>query len=260
MGKRKPLEPEAKIQPGHPFFAIIEEAYRVFAAPPPSRLGVDDSFMEAAVRREIMTVAIGELPYRHVRDWYFAEVDPAGVPRSTWGYLLPRVLEILAADRPVSEISLEISLARFETGNPANWSAAQWSVLDRFQRLYLLRAMGQREASAIYLSGDGLDAVLCMFRLGGWPLDRLLEQLDAMPDALLAERLWRDWCEGSPPGREAISLTSFWPDNAVDEVRTWYTSPRLRVRMEALAFANDTPPDLAEHALAVAEVIAASVG
>jgi hypothetical protein len=258
MGKRKPFEPEAKIEPGHPFFEIIEDAFRAFAVPPPASLGVCDCCLDEGVRRDLLTLPIADLPYRHVRDWYFAEADPAGVPRSTWAYLLPRVLEILAAGQPVSEISLEISLSRFETGNPANWSAAQWAVLDRFQRLYLLRAMGQREASAIYLSGDRLDAALCMFRLGGWPLDRLLEQLDAMPDALLAERLWRDWCESAPFGREAVSLTSFWPECAADKVRAWYTSPGLHARMEALALADETPPDLAEQALAVAEVIAAS--
>lgn len=258
MGKRKPLEDEARIQPGHPFFAIIEEAYRAFAVPPPSGLGIYDWGMDAAVRQDLLTLPSAQLPYRHIRDWYFAEVDPAGVPRSTWAYLLPRVLEILAMGRPVSEISLEVSLARFETGNPDNWSKAQWAVLDRFQRLYLSRAMNRGEASSIYLSGDRLDDVLCMFRLGGWPLDRLLEQLAAMPDALLAARLWHDWCEGTPPGREAVWITSFWSDADMAEVRTWYTSPLLLARMEALALADGTPSRLAEQALAVAEVIATS--
>lgn len=258
MGKHKPLEMEVRIQPGHPFFAIIEEAYRAFAVPPPSSLGVHDYAMDAAVRRDLLTLPSAQLPYRHVRDWYFAEVDPTGVPRSTWTYLLPRVLEILAAGQPVSEISLEISLSRFATGNPDNWSAAQWAVLDRFQRLYLQRAMDRGEASAIYRSGDRLDAVLCMFRLGDWPLDCLLEQLAAMPDALLADRLWRDWCEGSPPGCEAVEITTFWPDEDREAIRAWYTSPALRARMEALAMADDTPAELAEQALAVAEVIAAN--
>jgi hypothetical protein len=258
MGKRKPLEMEVRIQPDHPFFAIIEEAYRAFAVPPPSSLGVHDCGMDASVRRDLLTLPSAQLPYRHVRDWYLAEVDPAGVPRATWAYLLPRVLEILALGQPVSEISLEISLSRFATGNPDHWSAAQWAVLDRFQRLYLQRAMGRGEASAIYRSGDRLDAVLCMFRLGDWPLDRLLEQLAAMPDALLADRLWRDWCEGSPPGCEAVEITTFWPEADREAIRAWYTSPALRARMEALALADDTPAELAEQALAVAEVIAAN--
>ena len=259
MGKRKLPETEVRIQPGHPFFEIIEEAYRAFAVPPPSSLGIQDWGMDAAVRRDLLTLPSVQLPYRHVRDWYFAEVDPAGVPRQAWAYLLPRVLEILAAGQPVSEISLELSLSRFATGNPDNWSAAQWAVLDRFQRLYLSRAMSRGEASAIYRSGDRLDDVLCMFRLGGWPLDCLLEQLAEMPDALLAERLWRDWCEGSPPGCEAVWITSFWPEADREAIRAWYSSPALRARMEALAMADDTPADLAEQAEAVADLLSAEV-
>lgn len=258
MGKRKPLEMEVRLQPDHPFFAIIEDAYRAFAVPPPSKLGIYDDEIDATVRQDLLTLPSAQLPYRHVRDWYFAEVDPTGVPRSTWAYLLPRVLEILAAGQPVSEISLEISLSRFATGHPDNWSAAQWAVLDRFQRLYLRRAMNRGEASAIYRSGDRLDAVLCMFRLGGWPFDTLLDQLAVMPDALLAERLWRDWCEGSRPGCEAVEITTFWPEEDREAICAWYASPALRARMEALAMADDTPAELAEQALAVVEVIAAN--
>lgn len=258
MTKRKSLIPEAKVQSGHPFFEIIEEAYQVFAVPRPASAGVWDYAIDAASRRDFLSLPIAELPYRCIRDWYFAPVDPPGIARSTWVYLLPRVLEILAVGRPVSEIGLEVSLDRYETGNPDNWSAAQWAVLDRFQRLYLQYAIGRREDNTLGSTNEQMDTVLCMFRLGGWSLDGLLEQVAAMSDAMLAERLWNDWCEGSPPGCEAVRITSFWPAKDKEHIRAWYTSPVLGERMVALALADDTSSDLANQAMAVAELIAAS--
>lgn len=261
MTKREPHQPDAKVPFGHPFFEIIEEAYLVFAVPRPVDLGVWDYALDLdpAFRRDFLKLPIAELPYRFIRDWFHAPVDPPGIARSTWVYFLPRVLEIMALSRDVSDVCLETTLKRYETGNPDNWSAAQWAVLDRFQRLYLQCAMGPREdnmPSSDYETQ--LDTVLCMFRLGGWSLDSLLEQVAAMSDAMLAERLWYDWCEGSPPGCEAVRITSFWPARDKEHIRAWYTSPMLGERMEALALADDTSPDLANQAMAVADVITAS--
>jgi|GEM_PF-924560 len=265
MTKREPLQLEAKVPFGHPFFEIIEEAYQVFAVPRPVNLGVWDFALDAAIQRDFLKPPIAELPYHYVRDWYFAPVDPPGIALSTWVYLLPRVLEIMAQGRPVSGVCLETSLERYETGNPDNWSAAQWAVLDRFQRLYLQCAMGPREDNMPSSTGETLDTVLCMFRLGGWSLDSLLEQVAAMPDAFLAECLWRDWhlhlwtgCNVMNLNSNVVSITNFWPASDQEQIFAWYTSPALSERMEALAFADGTPPDLADRALAVANGISAS--
>ena len=104
---------------------------------------------------------------------------------------------------------------------------------------------------------NALDDVLCMFRLGGWPMEDLLEQVAAFPDDVLAHRFWRDWCEHHVPGREAVWITPFWeaPDNTA--AYDFYTSPEIHARMEALALADATDPELAAQASAVVGVIEA---
>ncbi|MFS8047824.1 hypothetical protein [Rhizobium sp. BR 314] len=136
---------------------------------------------------------------------------------------------------------------RFATGNRENWSMEEWSVLDRFQHLYL--------SWKIDLHKEFLDDVVCMFRLAGWDLRDLFDQIVALPDAKLAQCLWIDWCSWPAPGHEGIRLTVFWehPDNAI--AFQFYTSRNLHEKMEALALADDTDTDLAAKASAVASII-----
>lgn len=261
MTKREPHQPDAKVPFGHPFFEIIEEAYLVFAVPRPVDLGVWDYALDLdpAFRRDFLKLPIAEMPYRCIRDWFHAPVDPPGIARSTWVYFLPRVLEIMALGRDVSDVCLETTLKRYETGNPDNWSAAQWAVLDRFQRLYLQYAMGPREdnmPSSDYETQ--LDTVLCMFRLGGWSLDSLLEQVSAMSDAFLVDCLWRDGNLGEHSCFNKMHITTFWPASDQEQVFAFFTSPGLSERIEALALADDTPHDLADRAVAVGNVILVS--
>ena len=100
-----------------------------------------------------------------------------------------------------------------------------------------------------------MDEVLCMFRLAGWPLTDLLEQVASMPTPLLAERFWRDWCADHVPGREDIRITPFWksPDNS--EVFEFYTSRSMYERFSSLALSGDTDRELALKAMAVAGII-----
>lgn len=239
--------PGAKLSPDDPFFDIIQDAYREFTVPKPSTTDVCDCCMDKDIEADFFNPPVEELPLTYVRDWYFAAYQPPGVSKSTWTYLLPRILEILATGEDVASVGLEVSLARFQTGNPDHWRASQWSVLDRFQRAYFLRAM----------TGDSapIDDVLCMFGLGGWPVDGLVRQLDDMPTQILAERFWRDWCEGASPGREAVWVTAFWGDGANSATYDFYASRKLYDRLTAFGLAEDTPAELAEKALAVAMVI-----
>jgi hypothetical protein len=208
------------VKDGHPFFDIVQDAYRVFAFPKPPHLDVCDCCMPSQVENELLATPIRALPYRYIRDWYLAECQQHQVNRATWGYLLPRILEILVSGHPVSEISLEISLRRFETGNPDNWNVAQWDVLDRFQRLFLQQMIEGNMKNSYYLKNYCLDDVLCMFRLGGWSLESLLKQVIDTPDELLAKRFWSDWCEGYPAQSTMVGVTKFWDDHDKSELRS----------------------------------------
>lgn len=243
--------PRAKITPEHQFFEIVEEAYHAFACPKPKSTEVcENCCMDPAIEADFFNPPIRNLPLEYLRDWYFAAYQPPGIAKETWTYLLPRVLEVLAAGEEVSNIGFEVSLSRFETGNRANWSARQWSVLDRFQRAFLDREIRRPH--------EFLDDFVCMFGLAGWSLKNLIAQIESASTEQLAERFWNDWCRGHVPGREAIWITAFWksPHNA--EIYDFYSSQALHERMSALALDGEADPELAAKAFAVASVIEAS--
>lgn len=206
--------------------------------------------MEADIEADFFKPDIRQLPLSYVRDWYFAACDRGGVPQETWKYLLPRILEILAAGEDVSNTGLEVSFCRFETGNPKNWSAKEWAVLDRFQRTYLHQHIIE---GGQYL----LDDVICMFRRGGWPLADLLHQVASVSDKELALRLWHDWCSWCAPGNDRIWITAFWDEPDKSTIFEFYSSREIYRRMEALAL-SDADADLAAKASAVVSVIEAS--
>lgn len=242
---------QAKVTPGDPFFEIISEAYGAFAAPKPNSIEVcENCCMNPVIEADFFNPPIRELPLEYVRDWYFAAYQPPGVAKETWTYLLPRILEILATGEDVSSTGFEVSLNRFQTGNRANWSKRQWSVLDRFQRAFLDREIRR--------PNEFLDDFVCMFGLAGWPLDDLLGQLEAASDEELALRFWNDWVRDRAPGREDIWITAFWEGSENSTVFEFYTSKKLHNRMTALALDDRTDPQLASKAFAVASVIEAS--
>ncbi|MEO6218588.1 MAG: hypothetical protein ABIO86_21355 [Sphingomonas sp.] len=241
----------AKVSLEDPFFAIIEQAYLVFAYPKPKRIGVcEGCCMDAAIEATFFDPPIGELPLTYIQDWYFAAYEPEGVPKETWAYLLPRILEVLAAGEDTSQVGIEVSLKRFDTGNIGNWSKKEWEILDDFRRMYLDRTIEQNKES--------LDDAICMFSLAGWPLQSLLDHVASTSDEKLAQCLWRDWCSRRVPGHGGVWITAFWesPDNST--VFDFYTSRNLYDRMEALALAEGPDPELAARASAVADVIEAN--
>lgn len=245
---QKPLK--AKITPDHPFFEIIEDAYRVFRFAKPLTTGVcEHCCMDADIEADFYGPAIEELPLHYLQDWFFAAYDPNGLPKGIWGYLLPRILEVLAVEEEVAMVGTEVSLKRFDTGNAANWSAEQWGVLDRFQRAYLDREVLRDEDQHLYL-----DDTLCMFGIAGWPLDGLFAQVASHSDEVLARRFWKDWCRGRP----SIWIDAFWEGGGNTVAFNFYTSRDLYDRMVGLVLADDTPPELASKASAVAEVIEAN--
>lgn len=249
MAKSSPLPLKAKVSAGHPFFDLIEEAYRVFDYPKPSSTEVcQNCCMDRKIEADFFNPPIRQLPLEYVQDWYEAAYDPqSGVAKATWAYLLPRIMEILATGEDVARVAFEVSLGRFETGNPKNWSIGEWAVLDRFQKMFLQHRIEN--------GSDDLDSVLCMFKRGGWPLDALMAQLEASPSECLAVRFWRDWCSWQAPGMEGISLTPFWESNETPPMLEFYTSNALYEKMEALALDDGTDAEIATKASAVASLM-----
>lgn len=251
---------KARIAPGHAFFDLVEQAYRIFDYPTPVSTDVCQwCCMEPEIEADFFNPPIRALPLHYVQDWFFAACNPTGIAKATWGYLLPRILEILAADEEISFVGREVSLNRFETGNPRMWSEEEWSVLDGFQHAYLAREIRRTD--------EYLDATICMFGVAGWSLESLLGQVSAASDAELAERFWNDWCARRTPGREGVWIDTFWDQStkpaywgkaAKNALSGFYTSRQLYERMAGLALAGDTQPDLAAHASAVAAVIKAN--
>lgn len=127
--KTRPPEIDGKVGPDSPFYGVIEDAYRVFDCPTPMQIGVcEHCCMDGRIEKDFYNPDIRDLPLKYVRDWFFAACNP-DLPKSVWGYLLPRVLEILATGGEVNYIALEINLSRFSTGDRDMWSKQAWACL-----------------------------------------------------------------------------------------------------------------------------------
>ena len=242
----KKKDPGAKVPPGHPFHDLIEEAYLVFAGPKPDDVDVcTHCFMTQATAEDFFRPNIAELPLDYLREWFGAAYPAGGVNQLIWAYLLPRTLEVIAMGEEPDVNGIELSLSRFDTGNPGHWSAAQWSVLDRFRGQFLNTAPSRHHA---------LDETLCMFRRGGWQLDDLLAQVLAMPDEDIVGRLWQDWCDGFG-AYGYVSTTNFWQTADAARVRDFYESDALRNRLESIALSDSAVADIAAKASDLVSVI-----
>ncbi len=251
MSRRSAKPVETQLDVGHPFYAVIQDAYRVFASPRPVTVDVCTSCcMDSKIVADFFTRPVNQLPLRYLQDWYAAAYQPNGIQKTTWTYLLPRVLEGLAAGEELSYNGYEVVLKRFPTGNPGKWTTDQWEVLDRFQRIFL--------TAKIDRNAHSLDDVLCMFCRGGWALDALISQVRSLPIEQLVECLWGDWCKWPMPGRGDIWLTSFWVESERATVFDFYTSQDLHARIEAVALSDNVTPELAARASAVVSVIEAN--
>ena len=231
----------AKLSPDHGFFDLVTEAYRVFACETPEGTGVCDCCTDRSIQERFFEPDIAELPLAWLQDWFCGAAVGGELPQQMWRYLLPRILEVLAAEEMLSSIALEVSLSRFPTGVAENWTVEEWSVLDRFQRKFLCRGL---EISA----EDRFDDVLCMFGLAGWPLDDLFAQVMELPTEALAARLWADWNWG---GKPEFELSYFWEEDQLPRVRAFYLSGNLRRKVNELVGAPRTSAAVRDNAKAI---------
>ncbi len=236
----------AKISPDHPFHTVIQAAYRVFDYPTPLGTGVCESCcMDDEIVANFFNSSIEDLPWEYLRDWFFAAYDSANFPKNIWAYILPRILETLAAkDEPA--LGVEVVLDRFQTGNPQNWNADEWGVLDRFQRMYLARTIVSEDQS--------LDDTLCMFYRAGWSLEDMFEQMKAFPDKVILDCLNWNW------HNRGIPINNFWRFDSNRDVLAHYTSPSLIAKILGLMTDPKSTPDTVSKAARVSGLMHANAG
>lgn len=229
----------AKLPPGHPQYALVQQAYAAFRCDKPQDTESCTCCMDPDIRADFFGPDIDALPLYYVQDWYSGAYAPP-LSHALWAYLLPRVMEVVLCGEEPSGIGIEVTL-RGATGDPALWTQAQWQVLDAFQR-----AVFQMPPNAYQWS---LDALICAFVRGGWSVEALWAQVLHWPDADLVRRLHRDWCCN---GSLSIGVTAFWGKDMQMHAR--YRDPALADRFEMFAYACDAPV-LADQALQVAEAM-----
>ncbi|MEO1563002.1 MAG: hypothetical protein AAFR98_06150 [Pseudomonadota bacterium] len=228
----------AKVLEGHSFYEIIDDAYRFFRYQKPTDTGVCKSCcMYPRIERDFFNPKISELPLKYIQDWYFAAVDLEGLPKGIWGYLLPRILEVLAAEEEPSNIGIEVALKRFDTGNPENWNRNEWDVLERFRHAYIERELSRDVPAENEHFEYCLDDVLCMFGIAGWDLDDLIGQLRNAPDDKLVNRIWIDWCRNDLSWG-SIWTSVFWEGNQEQRMREFYTSQEMKERIDRIFFTS----------------------
>lgn len=222
------------------FHDLIQEAYKVFKQSPTEH-GVCDCCMSPKIRNDFFNHKQEDIPLEYINDWFFAAADMP-LSKDKWRFVLPRILEVLASGEEPSTTGIEVSLNRFSTGDIKNWNNEEWSVLDNFQRLFLVNS------ETIYC--DPLDDIVCMFSNAGWPTMDLFTQISEWSTETLVNRLWNDWCRFPNP---SIWITAFWEDEFMP--RAFYTSDELLDRIVDYALHDETPHDLSEKAISISDLI-----
>ncbi len=220
---------------GEPLDQIIAEAWQVFDLPAPSSTGVcEHCCMDPKIEREFLKKSSHELTLLEVQDWHFAvTIENFGFAQMGW--LLPRIMELLADGEQVAQVGEEVNLARLsDAGFPTKWSKEHTDVVERF-----CLALFARRVQDNY---SDLDALLCMFSRAGLELDPLTEHLNSCTDEQLADLLHANWSQKNVRGEDVSSIwqTAFWEDErARAQAFNWYTSAALRDRMIRLGLAGN---------------------
>lgn len=195
--------------------------------------------MDPAIEADFLNHPARDLPAAYVHDWYFAAFA-ADLGYSQMGWILPRVLQLLADGEEVTNLGLEVVLARLPVaGFPDGWPPEAVEVVSRFAHAWI--------ATRIEEGTTEIDAHLCMIGESGLPIGPLLADVAALADAELAALLHRSWVKGRAG---SIGFSAFWSQEpARSEVWAWYTSTGLEARMRRAGETGDP------KAAAVAEVI-----
>lgn len=252
-----PPSPElrfSRLAPTDPAFAPLEKAYTVFARPAPKHLL---SCRCALCADRDRATAMAGRPARHWSDGdvlgWFGRLGPGGAAQSVlrvasrtdhavFRFLMPRVLEMLAAGGLQPEDTTLRVLAEFRPGRMAGLTSEQAALLDRIGALVLDRALSPSA------EGGDLLGALQLLAHGGWPLRPRLRQ--ALADPELPAALARAW--GRAP-RRAPLFPGLWPDGAAAELRDALVTGRTAERLMNFAMAHGTTADEMDDAMRAAD-------
>lgn len=224
--------------------AAIAAAWREFDLPAPATTGVcQGCCMDPAIEADFLKRKARDLPDAYIRDWYYAAHDD-GISFAHVAWVLPRVMEMLAAGKTVAAVGNEVALRRLPlTGFPDRWPDRHVAVVNAFALAYVDALVHGRLPNG----AAGLDATLCMFGEGGVDIRPLLALLEALPDRDLVKVLDREWVFN---GASAVRHNAFWSEEPARTLAwEWFISEDLRHRMELAAYAGH------EKALAVHDAI-----
>jgi len=148
-----------RIGPENVYYNVIHDAYRIIRYPTPEDAQVCECCFSSKTRKSFGQEGQRALSFEHLQEWFHAAPEKE-LLTSTWGFILPRVFEALAAGCEPNSCGVEVSLDKFPMGNPKRWKPREWEVIDCFQKIYLKNRSP---------SGDvTLDEALCMFACAGW--------------------------------------------------------------------------------------------
>lgn len=180
----------ARVGDDHPMAALITEAYALFSRPAPQGLEVCTSCcLCPTTERAMLASTSRDLTRAQIWEWYNAALHHVGhVSKPVWCFLLPRILEILAAnDDAHNGLGPAGTFTRFPMADRQHWNAAEWDLLDRYRWALLDLSMTPGA-----LSCDSVLGYIEGFVAGGYELGPMVAWLAAQPPAALVDRLYGD--------------------------------------------------------------------
>jgi hypothetical protein len=257
--KSEPHSPRLRINrmaQGDPLQRLVERAYRAYDRPAPRHLSGCRCALcaDRAQARALANRGARDWTAEEVRGWF--ERVSGGEParnglkvasrtdRAVFRFLLPRVLELLAAGSLAADATTVKVFAQFEPGRLAPGGTSPDAIMPRFAGLLLDRALQDPDWPV------DLIATLRLLASGGWPLPRLVQQAQNDPDlpASLA-RAWSRTHRGEPP------FLGTWPAGAVSVLRSTFLTPLLAERMMNYAMAEGTSACETDDAMRAADLL-----
>jgi hypothetical protein len=241
---------------GDPLHRLVERSYRAFDRPAPRHVpGCGCAFCtDRATARMLAGRTARDWTAEEVRGWIerVARVEPgrtglqvaSRTDRAVFRFLLPRMLELLAAGAMPDDPATSTVFAQFEPGRLAASGPGARAIMPRFAALLLDRALHDPDWP--------LDVVSCLrlLAIGGWALPSLVHQALSDPD--LPASLARAW---SRTQRTDALFPGAWPTGSLPVLRAAFITPFMVERMMNFAMAEGTPSHEMDDAMRAADMI-----
>lgn len=246
-----------RVARGDPFFRMIEEAYRLLERPAPRHVPgcVCTLCADGCRSRRLSGRAARDWAAEDVHDWCArasGQADPSGggaevvsrTDRAVFRFLLPRVLEIVAAGDGARDPGLELAWKLFQPARGTAVEAGRTALFDRFAALLLDRSIHDPDWSR------DLFETMHFLASGGWSLRPLLRQAVADPD--LPAALARSWGRAN---RRSTLFPGKWPAGAAAALSKTFVSPLMTERLMNFAMAEGTSPEETDAAMRTADLL-----